>query len=228
MIRAVIFDLDETLYAYSPCDRSGVEAMRLCLSEIMETDVAAGVFRRLLSEAKQYVKSNNRGTAASHNRMLYAQRICETVGCFCPESVLKLYQAYWDRFLTVMRLRDGVEELLEELHGKCVKVGICTDLTAQIQLRKLSCLGLSARIDALVTSEECGAEKPDVKPFRFVLDKLEVCPEDAVMVGDDYEKDILGAEAAGMRAVQLTDRTEHVYSAQDFSALSALLGRWII
>ena len=221
MLKAVLFDIDNTLYSYAPCDKAGTEAMQTAFDRICPGRTAA--FPTLLAQAKQEVKRHTAGTAACHNRLLYAQRLCEAAGRFTAAHVLTLYNAYWDAFLSEMQLSEGAMALLEQLREKGLKIGFCTDLTAMIQMRKLCRLGLSDIADAIVTSEESGAEKPSPYPFTLLLEKLRIPPEAAVMIGDDYQKDICGAEQAGIRAIQLGTDCRHALSAPDFNSLSRLL-----
>jgi putative hydrolase of the HAD superfamily len=73
-------------------------------------------------------------------------------------------------------------------------------MTAAIQIRKLARIGATPYIAQLVTSEEIGAEKPDARMFRAALRKLGVAAEEAIMIGDNLQKDCLGAQAIGIRS----------------------------
>ena len=76
---------------------------------------------------------------------------------------------------------------------------IYTDLTTHIQHRKVRKLGLDQYINVIVTSEEVGVEKPNIKMFLTVLDKLKMSPDEVLYVGDSYERDMVGAKKCGMR-----------------------------
>ena len=82
-------------------------------------------------------------------------------------------------------------------------------------------------VDAALSSRAHGKIKPDPSIFRAVLQRLDVQPEDAVMVGDSPADDIEGARAIGMRAF-LLDRRDRYPDAQerlpDLRALPAALG----
>ncbi len=223
MIQAVLFDIDDTLYPYAPCNEAGEAGMREALAAMTGVPLSPADFPEQLALAKRHVKACNAGTAACHSRMLYAHRLCELYGCFSAGNALRLYDAYWEAYLAQMRLFPGALEVLLALRGRGVKLGFCTDLTAHIQMRKLVALGIPAIADAVVTSEEAGAEKPDPRPFRLLLEKLGVAPEQALMVGDDYRKDILGAQALGIAAVQLGKDCAHPVHAADFAGLTAIL-----
>jgi len=66
-------------------------------------------------------------------------------------------------------------------------------------------LGLATLLDFIVTSTDAGAEKPDPAIFRLALERGEAQPEEAIYVGDSYEVDVLGGEAAGIPGI-LIDR----------------------
>lgn len=221
MIKAVVFDLDNTLYAYEPCHLAGIEAMYVQLLEYVS--VSHEQFLTCLDQAKIWVKNNNAGTAASHNRILYCQKICESLNLNPVETPVNLYKAYWSEFLDKMNLFENVLDVLFELKKKKIKIGICTDLTAFIQLKKIRRLGLSGIVDAIVTSEECGEEKPSRKMFDMILKKLKVLPQEAVMVGDSLEKDVLGAKNAGMNAILYGSCAENEKCALNFNELRRLL-----
>lgn len=172
-----------------------------CLGKI--TDIVGINPYKILKDAKCDVKSLTKNTAASHNRILYVQRVCEILGIFSAENVLKLYNSYWDAYLNTMRLYDGVTEVFEMLKLMGIKIGFCTDLTANIQLRKIQHLGISDIPNAMVTSEECGAEKPNSLMFNCIMKKLGTSSNECVMIGDDYEKDICGAAALGINGIWL-------------------------
>ena len=90
---------------------------------------------------------------------------------------------------------------MDALHDENIRVGICSDMVTQIQHRKLLALGLQDDVDCLVTSEEAGVEKPSPEIFALCLKKLRIAPEEACFVGDNYERDVKGAVAAGMHAI---------------------------
>jgi len=83
-----------------------------------------------------------------------------------------------------------------------------TDLTAQIQLQKWQKLGLQRYIDFLVSSEEAGVEKPSPYIFELALDKLQLKAHEVIMIGDNANKDIAGANALQIKAYQVNELTE--------------------
>jgi FMN phosphatase YigB (HAD superfamily) len=63
--------------------------------------------------------------------------------------------------------------------------------------------GLSPLLDAVVESARVGIEKPDPAIYRLAAQRLALVPEDVVMVGDNFDRDIRAARAIGMRAIWL-------------------------
>ena len=85
-------------------------------------------------------------------------------------------QRYLDDSLDNENLFDGVIDYLNHLKSKGIITANITDLTAQIQFRKLVYFGLDELFDYVVTSEEAGADKPDKKAFELALKKLKFLP----------------------------------------------------
>ena len=115
---------------------------------------------------------------------------------------LDFEQTYWRTFLSNATLFDEVKELLDDIRLLGIPTAIVTDLTAQIQFRKLVYFGLDEFFDYVVTSEEAGADKPDSRPFNVALEKLQLKPENIWMIGDSASNDMVGAHRAGMYKIQ--------------------------
>ena len=207
MLKAVVFDLDDTLYDYKGCNTLAEEALFNAIAH--EFNVPYEESEKLLHEAKKNVKMRlGSTTAASHNRLLYMQDICEQAGYNPLKYAMKLYDIYWDSMLNCMRLYGYVDPLLFEIKSRGIKTGIITDLTAHIQYRKLTALGLDGKIDFLVTSEEAGAEKPSKQIFELMMHKMRLQAGEVLMIGDNMEKDIMGAKAVGMKTLMFYEGSQ--------------------
>jgi putative hydrolase of the HAD superfamily len=83
------------------------------------------------------------------------------------------------------------------------RLGLVTNGPCDLQCAKLDASGLSGYFGAVAISREAGVKKPDPRVFVFALGKLGVAATDSAFVGDTPRTDIAGARAAGMRAVWL-------------------------
>lgn len=203
--KAVLFDLDDTLYDYHFAHSRALNAVYPVLAK--EIKISRKKFLELYDMSKNEIKNELAGTASSHNRVLYFQRIIEkTHNTIEPKIILKLSNSYWNTFLKNMKIGKGVINTMKELQKKKIKIAIVTDLTAQIQLRKIEKLGLTKYIDYLVTSEESGGEKPNSIMFLLALNKLGILASEAIMVGDNLVADIEGSNSVGIDSVAITKK----------------------
>ncbi len=196
-MKTVFFDLDDTLYKAPIEECNEILITYTAHKYKISLELAKTAFETGKKQTKELLKD----VAATHNRLLYVQHMLEYLNKNVITDTLELYNVFWDNFLKKSELRKGVKETLEELKNMGVSVGICTDLTAHIQHRKLQKLGLASYIDWLVTSEEAGEEKPSIKMFYLCAKKAKCELSDIIYTGDSYKKDFLGASNAGMKAI---------------------------
>lgn len=199
MIKAVIFDLDDTLYDCKPLDKKAKENVEKFTCRKL------GISKEQYQEAYQFgrreTKKRLADAGSGHNRLLYCQKTLEYLGIPPIPLSLSMYEEYWGTFFREMKLFPGVKEILCQLRENGIPVMICTDLTAHIQHRKIEALGIARDIRYLVSSEEAGKEKPSKEIFDLCLEKLNLPPEQIWYVGDNFERDVKGALQAGMKAV---------------------------
>ncbi len=78
---------------------------------------------------------------------------------------------------------------------------IITNGFEEVQYRKLNYSGLTMFFSEIITSEDAGAKKPELSIFKYALKRSGAIVEESLMIGDDEEIDIIGAEEAGMDQV---------------------------
>jgi len=203
---AVLFDLDNTVYRYGQPHEAAIEAVKDKAEQTLS--VSPAEFEHALSKARGEIKERLGTTASSHSRLLYFQCALEILGLRSQVLLsLEFEQTYWRTFLSRVELRPGIIEFLDQLNRSNVPKVVVTDLTAQVQFRKLLYFGLDRLFEYVVTSEETGSDKPASISYSLALSKLGN-PDGAVwMVGDDYDSDIVGARRA-IGAVTLAVRSE--------------------
>jgi putative hydrolase of the HAD superfamily len=97
----------------------------------------------------------------------------------------------------------GALELVARLAAE-VPLALVTNGPPDIQRLKIHQAGIGASLSAVVISGEIGIGKPDPAVFLRALEIIGVAPEHAVMVGDSWDRDIVGALSTGMRAVWIS------------------------
>lgn len=219
-IKAVVFDIDNTLYDYDGTHIKGMEAVRAYCAETFgtEKDVFLECYERAMSLAQKRIGES---TAATHNRMIRFQLMMEMLDQPLFPHVMNLYNSYWDTLMLHMKPNPGILELMRDLKKAGIKIGIGTDMTAHIQYRKLEKMGMAPYIDAMVTSEEAGVEKPHPHLFRLCVDKLGCEPQECVFIGDVIEKDVLGARNSGLHGVWYTKGKEVDKASLPFPAITS-------
>lgn len=192
---AVLFDTDNTLYPYDPAHQAAMRAVRVKASRLF--GIEQEKFDQAFDAARKSTKERLRHTASSHSRLLYFQQMLEIIGLGSQVLLaLDLEQTYWRTFLSNARLFDGVKDLLDDLRIAGIPTAIVTDLTAQIQFRKIVYFGLDHYFDYIVTSEEAGFDKPHAAPFEIAVAKMKPSGSCIWMIGDNPKNDIGGAKKA--------------------------------
>lgn len=201
MVKAILFDIDNTLYSY---DDAHAAAFRLLLDYVRrELGVEEEEFLRLHREADRLLRIRaGENCAAIHNRLIRYQIILEELGRPLRHAP-RMSRLYWDTLLAETRPLPGMTDCVRRLRAAGYRLGIGSNMTAACQYAKLEKLDVLDQMDFIVTSEEAGAEKPDRKLFLLCAEKAGCPPEACVFVGDSLRHDALGALAARMRPVWL-------------------------
>ncbi len=198
---AVLFDTDNTLYPYEPAHQAAMRAVRAKAARLF--GIEQEKFDQAFDTARAAIKQRLHHTASSHSRLLYFQQMLEIVGLGSQVLLaLDLEQTYWRTFLGNAKLFEGVKDFLDDLRIAGIPTAIVTDLTAQIQFRKIVYFGLDRYFDHIVTSEEAGFDKPNAAPFEIAVTKMKPRGSCIWMIGDDPANDIEGARNA-IQAVTL-------------------------
>ena len=199
---AVLFDTDNTLYPYDPAHKAAMQAVRTKATRVFGIDEE--IFDKSFNSARKIIKERLGHTASSHSRLLYFQQMLEIIGLRSQVLLaLDLEQTYWRTFLSNAQLFAGVKEFLDDLRIAGIPTAIVTDLTAQIQFRKIVYFGLDHYFDYIVTSEEAGFDKPHRAPFEIAVQKMQPKGNRIWMIGDNPVTDCGGArEAIGAVTIQ--------------------------
>ena len=101
---------------------------------------------------------------------------------------------------------DGVRPALTAIRDHGLTLVVVSNANGTLRAH-MDRIGLSAHVDVVIDSQDEGVEKPDPRLFEIALERARARPESTIHVGDLYQVDVVGARAAGLRAV-LLDETE--------------------
>lgn len=213
MIKAVLFDLDDTLYR----ERDFVEQAFWSVAKVMEKHLAEkrklgtketikNIWIREMTEpmpvretAKELFKQMVELMEKEGRGTIFNQ-LCERYHVDIPvQELVKIYR----ETEPVLSLYSDAEAFLEHLEKAHIKTGLITDGDAQVQHHKIQALGLDKRLDVVLASDDLGLKKPDVGVYTYCLEKLGCKPKEAVYIGDNPLKDFIGARKLGMKTVRI-------------------------
>jgi putative hydrolase of the HAD superfamily len=227
MIKTVIFDIDDTLYSFKETHKIAFAALSTYAER--ELGIHGEELERESKEIMAELTAYMGDVAAIHNRTIRFQNLLEKRGLPLEPHALAMDEIYWGTLIDASVPTDGALEVMQELKKRGIRIGIGTDMTARMQLRKLSALGLLSYVDFLVSSEEACAEKPSRRFFDRCVEKA-LCSADACMfVGDSLRKDAKGAADAGLLGIWYHPEEENCKTDAEVPVIRRLpeLLKWI-
>ncbi|MGN6390194.1 MAG: HAD family hydrolase, partial [Burkholderiaceae bacterium] len=201
-IKAVLFDLDDTLWPILPVIQRAETVLHAWLAAH-----APGVAQRFtIAELRQ----RRLALAATHPRFRYDLQALRRAGLAeaydatgeAP-ATLDAAMAVFDAERNRVALYDDVRPALERI-GRRFAIGAVTNGPAD-----LAAIGIAPHFGAVVAAHAFGCGKPDPSIFLACCEALGVSPAETVHVGDDPLLDVRGAQEAGLRAVWI-DRFDRV------------------
>ena len=198
-MKAVLFDLDNTLYPEMEFVKSGFRTVARYLSSRYDFNEDS-----LFTQMLDILQRNGRGKV--FDTLLY------NLSLYQGERVRLLVHLYRSHHPTI-HLYEDTMPTLEHLRRRGIRLGVVTDGMASTQKNKIAALGLENIFDAIVCTDELGKEfwKPSIVPYKVALDLLEVSPSEAAYVGNDPVKDFVGANSIKMLTIQVTRETDRDY-----------------
>lgn len=203
MLRAILFDLDDTLYEERQFFQSGF----LAVAELLQ--------QRGIGQCMPTVELLEHFHYHEGRDGVF-QKLCVSLAFpsdWIPELVT-VFRAHRPN----IQLANDVTEVLPRLR-KSHKLGCVTDGWASVQRTKLEVLGVNSFLDAVVVADDYGRDrwKPHPFPFQRCCELLGSPPEQSVFVGDNPHRDIQGARNAGLRSVRIR-RPGAYFECMDFCA----------
>ena len=202
-VKAVFFDLDDTLSDHHHCCRSALHtlAQTHAAFQPIHVDELLQLHERLADEIHPQILQGQislyEGRIERFRRMLL---YCgaDVTRTLAEEAALGYRRAY----LEARRPIAGSLELLQALRPH-VHIVIITNNMTDEQQDKIRVCGFGPWIDAMITSESAGVSKPAPAIFEQALKLVNCSPQEVVMIGDSWSADVIGAYQLGIRAIWL-------------------------
>ena len=204
MLRAVIFDLDDTLVDQRTAAAAAVTEW------VAEHGLPAdGAVERWADLCDVHYERYQRRELTFHEQRRV--RVREFLGRLDADDdeADALFAGYLHRYETGWTRYDDAVPTLRRVRAAGLVTAVLTNGDAEQQRAKLVRTGLAGEVDVVVASSELSAGKPDPRAYAEALSRVGVAPHEAVMVGDSLVNDVRGALAAGLGAVLLDRLGEH-------------------
>jgi putative hydrolase of the HAD superfamily len=228
-LRAVFLDAGNTLVALD------YEEIAACFRAAGHRDVTAERVRVAEHHARPRL-DRHLGTASTETAdtfRLYVGYMLEGLGLPADGAAqgladaLRVAKPPYGLFSVAM---PGAPAALGRLRGRGLRLAVVSNSNGMVA-EILGSVGLAEGVDAIIDSGLVGVEKPNPKIFRKAAAAVGVEPAEAVHVGDLYSIDVLGARAAGCRAILLDPAgawgSVDCPTAADLPAAVALIERWL-
>jgi putative hydrolase of the HAD superfamily len=211
VIRAVVWDVDDTLFDYTTADRVGMGA-HLAAEGLLEgyATAAEAVVRWREITDQQWARFSAgevtfEGQRRERIRVFLGEALSDAEADDWFARYLRHYEAAWALFPDVLPVLDA----LAASHRHAV----LSNSSLTVQDRKLRVLGVHNRFEVILCAAELGVSKPEAAAFLAACDALGLAPHEVAYVGDHPEIDGRGAAEAGLMSVWI-DRNG-VYAAGD-------------
>lgn len=202
MYKHLFFDLDHTLWDF---DRNSAE----CIAELFDTFRLADLGIASSAEFSRHFIAINRKLWADYDKNLiehtYIRKhrfpmVFRALGVDESAVHADLNTEYLRLLPNKPHLLESAKELLDYLNGRYT-MHIITNGFAEIQAVKMDKSEIAHYFTNVITSENANAKKPDRLVFQYALELSNATAAESLMIGDNYEADIMGAKGVGLDTV---------------------------
>ena len=192
MIKAIIFDLDNTLLDFVKMKQFAVKASIRAMNEAgLNVDEESGY-----KDVMELYMSTG-----WENQLVFDDYLKQTTGEVSNKILAAGVVAYRRAREATLLVYPNVNKTLIELLKAQIRLAVVSDAPSREAWMRLYYLNLHHVFDPVLTFDDTGARKPSPKPFKLALDKMNVGPDEALMIGDWPDRDVVGAKQIGMKTI---------------------------
>ena len=211
MIRAIFFDLDDTLVddtiSLEQCAEQATRELAPDLG-VSPVDLADAYVDCAVDFWTELGPGSPKPESGAIRPMMWRCAL-QRFGIADSELATKLAHRFDELRVERVEFFPDALPVLNSLRGR-YRMAIITNGFAETHEQKIARLELERFFDRVVLAGELQMAKPDPAVFVHAMELLDVTPDVSIMVGDRYDRDIEGAHAAGMRAVWIRCRDEEI------------------
>ena len=192
MIKAIIFDLDNTLLDFVKMKQFAVKA---AITAMIEAGLDVDEEKAYKDIFDLYVDKG------WENQQVFDDYLNQTVGKVSNKILAAGIVSYRRAREATLLVYPNVNKTLIELIKTGIQLSVVSDAPSREAWMRLYYLNLHHVFDPVLTFDDTGVRKPSPKPFEMALDILQAKPEEVLMIGDWPERDVVGAKQIGMKTI---------------------------
>ena len=190
MIKAIIFDLDNTLLDFVKMKQFAVKA---AITAMIEAGLDVDEEKAYKDIFDLYVEKG------WENQQVFDDYLNQTVGKVSNKILAAGIVSYRRAREATLLVYPNVNKTLIELIKMGIQLSVVSDAPSREAWMRIYYLNLYHFFDVVITFDDSGERKPSEKPFKLCLDALYLEPDETIMVGDWPERDVVGAKNLGMK-----------------------------
>lgn len=206
-MKAVVFDLDDTLYLEREYVLSGFQHVARRIAEKTGFIAEELLFETLKETYAQGIRGRN-------FNILFEK--WPEIGCYL--SIADLVLDYRSHFPEI-RFQSGIGDLLSDLRDSGILIGLISDGPFIAQSQKVKALRLDMKMDEIVLTDSWGKGfwKPSQSAFVYLEEKWDLPPSEMVYIGDNPNKDFLPGKQRGWMTIRLRTKGQEHFDLEPIS-----------
>lgn len=219
-IKAIIFDLDNTLIDFMKMKKeSAKSAIRAMIKAGLKVDESRAYKKFMITYLRLGIESEN----------AFQEFLKSEVGRIDEKMLAAAINAYLKTKNSFMKPYPNVKPTLRKLKNKGIKLVVVTDAPKVKAYQRLLAMDIEKYFDFVIGFEDAGKKKREL-PFKMATEKLNLSPEEIMVVGDSIKRDVIPARKLDMVSVfakygsiEKVEKIKPDFEIDDFSEILKLV-----